>query len=234
MPTAKAYLQRTRKNKNKPRTPRDPTTVSETAYTPKPDEPIALMHTVIKASDAYNFDNANYSDTTANFPQTKSHFLIMYAYALNYIKVVAINGFDQATYLKAYKQGINDFETSNPNIPYTPTMEVMDNVLYDDMRRYLQSRKITIHLVPPSNHRANNAERAIQTVKKAIVAMLAGAHPDFHMDALGELAPHIEDCINQLRKSRRNPTISAWEDMPALALRSTSHAGHSYLPEQWG
>ena len=85
------------------------------------------MHTIIPASDAYDFGNANYSDTTANFPKTKTHFLIMYAYGLSYInlKAIAINDFSSAktAYLKAYKDGINDFETTNPS------MEVMSNVL---------------------------------------------------------------------------------------------------------
>ena len=214
--TAKAYLQRTRKNLHTTKTLHSPT--SKPAFLPPPvyltGLPVQLTHTIVTPS--YDFNHANYSDTTANFPKTKIHFLVMYAYALNYIKVIPLRGFSSTTYIKAYEQGIEDFETANPSISYKPKLEVMDNVLSNEMRRFLKKKGIQVQLVPPDDHSANNAERSIQTFKKALVAALATAHPDFPLEALPHLAPHIEDIINLLRPSRIDPKISAWEQLHGL------------------
>ena len=43
----------------------------------------------------------------------------------------------------------------------------------------LEDKKIEYQLAPPSNHRTNAAERAIQTFKCHFLAGLASCHPEF-------------------------------------------------------
>jgi hypothetical protein len=49
----------------------------------------------------------------------------------------------------------------------------MDNECSTAFERYIWSEKIKIQLVPPHNHRANAAERAIATFKEHFIAALA-------------------------------------------------------------
>ena len=203
--TAKAHLQRTRQHIHSSRVTPPPSS--------RPLEPTQLITNLLTPQEAYGTACVNYTDATAPFPKTNVHFLLTYADSPNYIKVSVIKNYTQAAFLKTYASHVDFFTTTNPSLSFSPTLAVFDNILHDDLRRYLQRKNIPVQLVPPGNHRANNAERAIQTFKKAFIACLATAHPDFPLDALEYLAPHLEFCLNILRKSRADPSVSAWEQL---------------------
>jgi hypothetical protein len=56
---------------------------------------------------------------------------------------------------------------------YHPTLNVMDNECSAAVEKYIRSENISIHLVPPHNHRVNAAEQAIATFKEHFIAVLA-------------------------------------------------------------
>ena len=212
--TAQAYLQRTRQNL---RSHSSPTTAvphsSQPSVTPS-DTPTSLpLISLFVAADPTLQDFVQYTDATANFPRTNIHYIITYAEAINYIKVNAITDFTGATFLATYSAQVDEFTSANPNISFSPQIQVMDNMLTSDLRRYFHRKGITIQLVPPGNHRSNNAERAIQTFKKTLIATLASVHPDFPIAALSHLTPQIEFAINILRTSRLSPHLSAFENL---------------------
>ena len=60
-----------------------------------------------------------------------------------------------------------------------PKTWVMDNECSIDLQTALQIEDIEWQLVPPHNHRANAAERAIQTFKHHFKACLSTIDPDF-------------------------------------------------------
>ena len=86
----------------------------------------------------------------------------------------------------------------------------MDNEFSEDMKIALRKEKIQHHLVPPNCHRANAAERAIQTFKNHFKAGLATLDPNFSVREWDRLLPQTELTLNLLRSSRVNPNISAW------------------------
>jgi hypothetical protein len=49
----------------------------------------------------------------------------------------------------------------------------MDNKCSTTVEQYIRSEKINIQLVPPHNHQANAAKRAIATFKEHFIATLA-------------------------------------------------------------
>ena len=72
------------------------------------------------------------------------------------------------------------------------------------------SATITYQLVPPHNHRANPAERAIQTFKNHFIAGLCSCDPDFPIREWDRLLPQAEITLNLLQTARANPKLSAY------------------------
>ena len=71
--------------------------------------------------------------------------------------------------------------------------------------------KSKYQLVDPHNHRVNAAERAIQTAKEHLIAGLCTTDPNVPIQLWDQL---IEQCfitLNLLRRSRKNPRLSAYE-----------------------
>ena len=74
----------------------------------------------------------------------------------------------------------------------------------------LHNARLKYQLVPPHIHRANKAERAIQTMKGHLKAGLATVDPDFPIHEWDRLLDQCELTLNLLRASRLNPKLSAW------------------------
>jgi hypothetical protein len=73
--------------------------------------------------------------------------------------------------------------------------------------------KINIQLVPPHNHQANAAKQAIATFKEHFIAALATVNQLCPLQLWDELLPQVELTLNMLRFSRRNPKISANQEV---------------------
>ena len=67
----------------------------------------------------------------------------------------------------------------------------------------MEKENITYQLVPPHNHRANAAERAIQTFTSHFKSILATADPDFPLAQWDLLLPQTNLTLNLLCASRR-------------------------------
>ncbi len=81
------------------------------------------------------------------------------------------------------------------------------------VEKYIWSEKINIQLVPPHKHRANAAEQAIATFKEHFIAALATVDQLCSLQLLDEFLPQVELTLNMLRFSRRNPKISANQEV---------------------
>ena len=90
-----------------------------------------------------------------------------------------------------------------------PTTSVLYNEFSKDMQSTFQKENVTFHLVPPHNHRANAAERAIQTFKNHFIAGLSGIDPHFPISQWDRLLEQATLTLNLLRSSRLNPKLSA-------------------------
>jgi hypothetical protein len=55
----------------------------------------------------------------------------------------------------------------------------LDNEASDALKQYIRQQQIQFELVPPGNHRHNQAERAIQNFKAHFIAILAGVDDKF-------------------------------------------------------
>ena len=90
-------------------------------------------------------------------------------------------------------------------------MNVMDNQATKHIKKFLTEKECEIQLVAPHNKRLNAAKRAIQTWKDAMIGALATTDADFPLQLWDWLTPQVEDCLNLMRASQINPTISVYE-----------------------
>lgn len=87
---------------------------------------------------------------------------------------------------------------------------VLDNETSYHLQAAMENKNTTFQLVPPHNHRANLAERAIQTFKCHLKSGLASVHPDFPITEWDRLLDQCFLTLNILRPSTVNPNLSAY------------------------
>jgi hypothetical protein len=78
------------------------------------------------------------------------------------------------------------------------------------MKECITSNNIEYKLVPPGQHRQNQAERAIQTFISHFISILAGVDDKFPLSLWCHLLEPTELTLNLLRQSRIAPNISAF------------------------
>lgn len=207
--TGKAYLQRRR---------RKPSSKSITPPTPppRPEPPSADQHLpglhlrLISPRDMAT----EYSDVAHPHPGSSTYYLILYAYDPNFIQSIQLPGPPTSrSLIEAYTSAWTVLSKSNPKHSYLPQLEVTDNVISSLLGAFFDEQQVALTLVSTNDHRANKAERAIQTWKKALIAALNTAHPELPLAALPHIVNHLNVTINLLRPSRINPTISAYEQL---------------------
>ena len=86
----------------------------------------------------------------------------------------------------------------------------MDNEASDTLKQAMTKYNETFQLVPPHTHRANAAERAIQTFKNHFKAGLASLDPDFPVTEWDRLLDQAFLTLNLLQSARVNPSLSAY------------------------
>ena len=155
----------------------------------------------------------HYTDLTGRFPLTSKrghqYCLLMFSHDANYIHVELLHNRSGPEFVAAYKRGIHFFRQGG----FNPTFERLDNETSRVLEEYCHEQNISIQYVPPHNHRANRAERAIRTFKNHFIATLATADPTFPLKAWDELIPQAEMTLNMMRSSRINPVISAYQQL---------------------
>ena len=89
-------------------------------------------------------------------------------------------------------------------------MYVLDNECSAEIKSAFDKYNVAFQRDKPYLHRANAAERAIQTFKNHMKAVLASLDPKFPVREWDRLLPQIELTLNLLRASRINPKLSAY------------------------
>ena len=96
----------------------------------------------------------------------------------------------------------------------------LDNEASDAFKECITRNGMKYELVPPGNHRRNQAERAIQTFKAHFISILAGVDDKFPLSLWCQLLEPAELTLNLLRQSRITPNISAYTHV---------HGPHDYM-----
>jgi hypothetical protein len=156
-----------------------------------------------------NGSTAIHADASGRFPiPAKSgaqYVLIMYC--ANFIHAETLRSRATSDYIAAYKAGTTFFRQRG----ITPSYIRLDNETSTTLETFIiNTLHLQIQYVPPHDHSANKAERAIRTWKNHFIAILCTCDPDFPFEAWDLLIPQAELTLNLLRSSAFSLTVSAW------------------------
>jgi hypothetical protein len=124
----------------------------------------------------------------------------------NYIFVKPMRSRSKEEMIRAYKNIINRMKVAGLGI----RKHTLDNEALDAFNQYICQQQIQFELVPPGNHRCNQAERAIQTFKAHFISILAGVDDKFLLSLWCHLLEPTELTLNLLHQLKVAPKISAF------------------------
>ena len=153
-------------------------------------------------------NNNAFMDLTGRFPYklSQGNEFIFIAFHANVILGTPIKNNQAHTLKQAWLHPHNKLalHTNNPNT------WILDNEASGDLQYTMLKHNVQFQLVPPHNHRANLAERAIQTFKNHFKAGLSSLQPFFPITEWDRLLPQAFLTLNFLRQATANPNLSAF------------------------
>ena len=151
----------------------------------------------------------SYSDQTIKFLIQSSrgyqYVFILYEYDSNAILSIPLRTRQSLKITNAWTETHKNLRKNG----FAPTLHILDNKCYLDMKTAFAKYDVAFQLVPPYVHRRNAAERAIQTWKNHFCSGLATCDPKFPLAEWDLLMPQADLTLNLLRSSRCYPQLSA-------------------------
>ena len=153
------------------------------------------------------------SDLTGRFPirsRKGAEYVLVTTYK-GYIHVEPQNSRSAPAYVRTFTATLRFFRSHGHPL----TDLIADNERSEDLTALFRSQPhpVTVQYVPPHNHRANPAERAIRTFKNHFISILSATHIHFPLDLWDLLLPQAELTLNLLRPWSPHPTYSAWHGL---------------------
>eukprot|EP00804_Cyclotella_cryptica_P015786 CCRYP_013416-RA/>CCRYP_013416-RA protein AED:0.39 eAED:0.38 QI:0/0/0/1/0/0/2/0/250 len=215
--TAKGHMARNQKNlrsttKARNKLNQTPTTIKQVGNTPidpdlnPPEEPTAPCHLFIGATIGNLFEKHRIHRLNWTIPCTigNKYVFVAYAYGPNAILARAMPSRTDKAMVEAYQYIYHYLESKG----FKPQLNISDNECSKTVQHFILAQNAKIQLVEPHNHRANAAERAIQTFKNHFIAGLSSVDPEFPIQLWDELLEQAQDTLNLLRTSRLNARLS--------------------------
>ena len=182
--------------------------------------PTTVLQTrILPPSELRN--SAMFSDLTGRFPATArdgSQYILLSVYK-RYIHLELLASRSDAAIIDAFTRTHQWFIQLGHFVQF----QVMDNEAPKSLRQHFIAQDIQFEFVPPFTHRANKAERAIQTFKRHFISILAGTHPSFPIDFWHELIPQAEITLNMMRAFADQRNISAYHGIHRKPYDFLSH-----------
>lgn len=150
-----------------------------------------------------------YADETGPFwiPQSNgvARLLIVYHEASGYIKPYGVPaGRDIAVALATAHRDMT-------SLGHKGDWVMTDNATSEHARQYFAASKVSYNLTPVDIHRANKAERAIETLKDHFIAGMASVDPAFPLIHSAHCLFQVEVTLAMMRPCAYNPSISTYE-----------------------
>jgi hypothetical protein len=209
--TAKGHLNQTRKNLRSTTKVQGKHKVGKGEKpVPQPEEePDEVYEDTGDYAIVKTFDDINHSDATGQFPvesKAGNKYLMVSTYK-NYVYSIPMPRRTGPEYVKAYTTLYAHYATMG----IKPTLQRLDNETSGALTNYMATQGTTMQYVPPDNHRANAAERAIQDAKNYVIATLSSTPKEFPLNLWDEAVPQINITMNLLRPYGPDASMSAYE-----------------------
>jgi hypothetical protein len=181
-------------------------------------KPITKTHNVYFCVE--DLSESIHTNQTGAFPFTsqRGNRYIMVAIHLNanYIFLEPMHNRSKEEMIQAYEKIISRMRMAGLGIK----KHTLDNEASEAFKQCICQKQIEFDLVPPGNHKRNQAEQAIQTFKAHFIAILAGVDDKFPLSLWCHLLEPTELTLNLLRQSKVVPKISAF---------AHNHGHHDYM-----
>ena len=152
-----------------------------------------------------------YTDQTGRFPTTSSrgnrYLMVMYFIDGSLILMEPMKSRHENEMIRAHNVLITRLKERN----FAPKKQILDNEISKGYEKAICEHGMEVERVPKEAHHRNAAEKAIQTAKNHIKAVLAGCDESFPMHLWDRLLPQIELTCNLLRPANANPNVSAYQ-----------------------
>ncbi len=132
-----------------------------------------------------------------------------YIYDLNAILVCAMPSKTNDAMVAAFTNILANLNAHG----YSPTLNIMDNECSKAVKAHIRSNHMDIHLVPPHNHRIDNAKGAIAMFKEHFISALARVDRGCLLQLWDDFLPQVELTLNLLQFSQQDPKKSANEEV---------------------
>lgn len=205
LPTAQGHLNQQRQGHDSTKTP---------LFTPLVDNSLDIPHEQLTPAEAnrvyvqlHRLPHQLSSDLTGRFPvpsSTGSQYVLV-TECDGYIHVEPMSARTTSEYMRAFRLVVKFFASHGRK----PFFQKLDNETSATLENFFRAENIQIQYCPPGQHRANIAERSIQTFKNHAIATLATTDPLFPLALWDKLLPQMELCLNHLMPYKPNPHISA-------------------------
>ncbi len=161
-----------------------------------------------------------HSNQTGAFPFTSQHgnryIMVAIHINTNYIFCKPMKNKSEGEMIAAYQHIVIRMRMANLGLKH----HRLDNKASTGFKECTRENRMTHKLVPPSNHRRNLAERAIQTFKHHFISILSGVDDKFPLSLWCHLLGPAEITVNLLYQSNTAPKISAYAHV---------HSQHNYM-----
>ena len=187
-----------------------------------PEEMVTKALDMADLSPAEKKALAIYFDATGKFPfeSYDGATYVLICVFKNYIHAETMPDRTAPSYVKAYRSAFAFFK----NLGHVFSIARLDNETSALLEQFLNiEAKVKHEFISTGSHRANKAERAIQSWKNHFVAGIASVDKDFPMYRWADLNEQCEITLNVLRSFTDNDTISAYEGIYGHKYDFLSH-----------
>eukprot|EP00956_Cyclotella_meneghiniana_P019401 scaffold33215_cov93-Cyclotella_meneghiniana.AAC.1 len=158
----------------------------------------------------YDCSESVYTDQTGQFPITSrrhyKYIMVMCEIDGNQILMEPMVNRKDHHIISAWKRLMERLKRQG----IYPKHQYLDNEASEQYKKAIEEANMTYQLATPHMHRANIAERSIQTGKNHFKSILAGVDDSFPLNEWDMLLPQAEMTLNMLRSSNVSPNVSAY------------------------
>jgi hypothetical protein len=151
-----------------------------------------------------------HTDQTGAFPHTSQrgnrYIIVAVHLDANYIFAEPMKNRMEGEMIRVYQKILNRMKAAGLGLK----KQVLNNKCSVAIKACIKENSMDYELVPPGQHRRNQAEQAIQTFKAHFISILAGVDDKFPLSLWCHLLEPTELTLNLLRQSRVAPKILAF------------------------
>ncbi len=139
-----------------------------------------------------------YTNQTGRFPKKSrlgnQYIMVLTESDSDAILVESMKNCTSGEMIRTYQVLINRLHAAN----IIPKHHILDNKWSEEFKTTIKGNNMTYQLVPPHDHRRNQAEKAIQIFKDHLVAILCKADKEFSLMLWDLLLPQAKATLNML------------------------------------